>query len=117
MGKKKYLEITETLKELPVDEFQGLITEQIKRLKLIIDNYPDHTQIYISYDNDYNTYSSGSFQIIGTRSETDKERDKRLAKGRKERERKAEIKAAEETAEKAELKRLLIKYKEDLING
>ena len=110
--KKKYLQIRETLRSLDVDFFSDTLVRIMAELQGFKDDYPDHTDLAISIDNYYDTFD---IDLVGVRSETDKERDKRLSKARKERERKAEVKTSQEAAEKQELKRLLNKYGEELI--
>jgi hypothetical protein len=110
--KKRYLEITETLRELSIEFFEGSLIQLMAELQGFMDDYPDHKDLEILIDH---YCESVDIELRGTRLETDKERDKRLAKARKERERKAEMKASREVAEKQELKRLLEKYGEELI--
>jgi len=111
---KKYLAIEEELREFDVDLFNGSIIKLAAELQGFQDDYPDHTNLRFWIDQHYECVE---IKLMGTRQETDRERDKRLTRARKERNLKAEAKAQKEAAEKTELKRLLEKYGEELING
>ncbi len=112
---KKYHRVDESLGKFTASDLEGNLEERIAYLQSFIDNHPNHTDFGLDYDYGYNDHGSGKFKIMATRDETDNERDKRLAKARKERNLKAEAKEQKKTAEKKELKRLLEKYGEELI--
>lgn len=116
MSKKKYLDVVETLGTIGVSELEGGISVVIMQLQSYIDENPNHTDIVLSYNYDSDEFIHGTYDIVGTRKETDKERDKRLAKARQARTDKAAIKAGVVASEKAELKRLIEKYGAELIN-
>lgn len=108
-SKKKYLQVRETLCNLDMDFFSDTIVKIMAELQGFKDDYPDHTDLAILIDHDYDSRAI-DVNLVGTRLETDKERNKRLAKARKERERKVEVNASREAAEKAEFFRLVDKF-------
>lgn len=114
MGKKKYLEVTETLREINQEMFSRSLVELMANLQGFKDDYPDHKDLHITIEKSY-CDAPDDFYLEGTRLETDEERDKRLDWALHTRKLKIEAKAEQEAAEKAELKRLLEKYGEELI--
>ena len=113
MGRKKYLEIEEKLRYIDDDTFDGPVDEVIQSLQDMKKSYPNHTKLRIWLD--YGAWDNpNEYHLMGTRMETDDERDKRLAKARKLKEQKAAKKAEDEAKEKQELKRLIEKYGDEL---
>lgn len=110
MTKKKYLDIRERLRSFDQDLFNGSIVRLMCDLQGFQDDYPDHTAL--AFVIDYDEYGV-EVELFGTRKETDKERDKRLDKARKVRERNAASEVELEENERAELKRLQEKYNAD----
>lgn len=110
MAKKKYLDVKEKLRDLDTDFFHDSIVKLKAELQGLQDDYPDHENLYISVDR---YYESIDVELYGTRKETDKERDKRLDKARKIREKNAAHAVELEENERAELKRLQEKYNAD----
>tara|TARA_R110002096_G_scaffold174566_1_gene350341 strand:- start:1723 stop:2097 length:375 start_codon:yes stop_codon:yes gene_type:complete len=114
MAKKKYLEITERLKELsPYSMFDRSIVHIMADLQGFQDDYPDHKYLRITVESG-GWDNPDEFYLMGTRTETDIERDKRLVKAQKLRKDKKNAKTKKDTAEKEQLKELLRKHGGDL---
>lgn len=113
MPKKKYLEIEEELRDLDVESmFDRSIVEIQADLTGFQEDYPNHSKLRIYVDH---YYESVEIKLMGTRLETDKERDKRLAKAREMKAKKIAAKEEAMAAEKQQLKQLLEKYGDELI--
>lgn len=109
MPKKKYLEIEECLRALPVEFFDRSLVEIQADLTGFREDYPDHTKLRIMVE--YASWDDrDEFYLKGTRSETDDERDWRLEQTREDRRKKAEAQARKEQAEREQLAKLLKKY-------
>jgi len=110
MAKKKYLEFEEQLEEVDIGLIDGELDVLIDRLKKLGEKYTStHSKIRIKVE--YGSWDdSDEFYLMGTRSETDKERDKRLARAKKIRDAKKAQKLKQEEHEKELLGRLLKKH-------
>tara|TARA_R110002094_G_scaffold117756_1_gene113358 strand:+ start:1995 stop:2378 length:384 start_codon:yes stop_codon:yes gene_type:complete len=114
MAKKKYLEIHERLKELdPWVVFNRSIVHVMADLQGFQNDYPQHKKLRIVVDSG-GWDDPDEFHLVGTRMETDSERDKRLARAKKSREDAKQIKADRNAAEIEQLKELLTKHGGDL---
>jgi len=95
-------------------DFDGEVEGLLEKLKLLIINFPNHSNIRLEYSNYGYCSDSSEFNIIGTRKETDKEFEKRKLKNKKSREaaKKAAVTRKQKTKEKEmlEYKRLKKKY-------
>jgi len=114
VGRKKYLEITEKLKELsPYSMFDRSIVHIMADLQGFKDDYPEHKDLRITVESG-GWDNPDEFYLMGTRTETDIERDKRLVKAQKVRKDKKSAKDRKTEQEKEQLKELLRKHGGDL---
>jgi hypothetical protein len=87
VGKVYYKTIVKKLDHFDEDDFEGDVALLIKNLHELKRKYPEFDSFYLSreeesdYSGGYNTW----YAVFGHRKETDKERDKRLAKAKKQR--------------------------------
>lgn len=106
MAKYKMVEV----KEQVYEDLEGSLEEILDNIQMYIDKYGKDAYFYYEiegWDDGYRTY-----YIRYQRQETDAERNKRLAKARKEREQRKAAKVKQEEEERKELARLLKKFGE-----
>ncbi len=108
MSKKKYLEVEEELRTVHEDFLNSSLVKLMAELQGFQDDYPDHQslRLQVNYEDGYDA----TITLIGTRLETDKERNKRLAYARTVRRARAQAKATAEAIELALYKKLKAKY-------
>lgn len=104
----KYKMIRERAEE-DIYALDGKLIDVKEYIERLIEQYGENAYMDIERDG-YDCYVELYVQY--ERQESDKERDKRLAVARKEREKKAKEKAAQEERERKELARLQKKYGE-----
>lgn len=104
--KKKYQDVSENL-EIDDYIFEGHVSEVIIRLQDLCSQYGKHHHLYLDLDAGHNNIE---VSLRGTRSETDKERDKRLADRRGVKAHFAQKQQQADEAEKQEFFRLHEKF-------
>lgn len=106
----KYKMISEHEK-ISLYDLEGSLEDVRDIFQSYIDKYGKEAHLSVEIDRDYyDDYHV--FYVNYEREETDKERDRRLAKAHKEREKNKAVKAKKEEKERVELARLLKKYGE-----
>ncbi len=99
---KKYLDIRERT-HISIYDLEGRIVDTIAMLQSFVNDHGEDTVIMVDEDPYTNT---AQIEISWLRKETDKEREKRLAKQRKEREREKIRKEKEKERLRKEYERL-----------
>ena len=92
-----------------MDSFEGKLSDVRDHINWLIDDHGEDAWIEIEHG--YEGYAE--VYVYFNREETDKERNKRLTKARKEREKNKADKVKQEAAERKEFARLQKKYGED----
>lgn len=104
---KRYKTLTE-YKRMDRYDIEGTLKKVIENLEEMREEYGEDSYLELSAEDDYGCEIGVSLRI--ERKETDKERDKRLAKAKKEREQAAKNREEREDKEKARLVDLINKY-------
>lgn len=94
-------------KQLSLCDLEGKLSDVREYIDILAEQYGNDAELVLEWD-----YESVDLEVQFTREETDVERNKRLLKDLRAREKKAVAKAAKEEGERAELARLLKKFGE-----
>lgn len=111
MPRKKYLDVTERIAEFDLDDTfdSHRIQDIVEWLQELREQHSEYRSMWFSVERGWDD-AADTLELMGTRSETDEERNHRLDVARKERAAKAERKARREEAEREEYERLKAKF-------